>query len=84
VNRRSRGIFVFLACGIWCLSDREAESADSRVYCWGMQEPFEKLIRLRAPRRERTVELRVHYEISRDAGCDIYRIITIDEPKQDQ
>ena len=49
-----------------------------------MQEPVvketrEKLIRLRANRRGTTVDLRVHYEVSRKAGCDTYRIITVDE-----
>lgn len=39
----------------------------------------ERLLRLRAPRREHRIELRVHYEIRRTAGCDVYRIITIDE-----
>jgi hypothetical protein len=39
----------------------------------------EKLIRLRADRRGCQVDLRVHYEISRQDGCDTYRIITIDE-----
>jgi hypothetical protein len=42
-------------------------------------ETHEKLIRLRANRRDTTVDLRVHYEISRENGCDTYRIITIDE-----
>ena len=48
-----------------------------------MQETLEKLIRLRAPRRGKTVDLRVHFEVSREAGCEIYRIITIDEVSQD-
>jgi hypothetical protein len=42
-------------------------------------EPGEKLIRLLAPRRERQIELRVHYEIEDLGGCNMYRIITIDE-----
>lgn len=45
-------------------------------------EPEERLIRLLAPRREREIELRVHYEITRtneSNGCKLYRIITIDE-----
>lgn len=42
-------------------------------------ETEERLIRLRASRRIRTVELRVHYEVRRENGCDFYRIITIDE-----
>jgi hypothetical protein len=42
-------------------------------------EPEEKLIRLLAPRRERQIELRVHYEITRRNGCSVYKIITIDE-----
>jgi hypothetical protein len=41
-------------------------------------EPQEKLIRLLAPRRKRRIELRVHYEITRHHGCDLYRIITIE------
>ena len=41
--------------------------------------PSEKLIRVRTSRRERPVELRVHYEVSRGNGCDTFRIITIDE-----
>jgi hypothetical protein len=49
-----------------------------------MQKPVvteaqEKLIRLRANRRGTTVDLRVHYEISRENGCDTFRIITVDE-----
>ena len=47
-----------------------------------MQEPYEKLIRLRAPRRESTVDLRVHYEVSHRDGCDTIRIISIDEMDQ--
>jgi hypothetical protein len=39
----------------------------------------EKLIRLRANRREALVELRVQYAVSREKGCDTYRIITVDE-----
>lgn len=39
----------------------------------------EKLLRLRANRRGNPVDLRVHYEISRENGCDTYRIITVDE-----
>ena len=39
----------------------------------------EKLIRLRANRRGCPVDLRIHYEISREDGCDTYRIITVDE-----
>jgi hypothetical protein len=42
-------------------------------------EPLEKLIRLRATRREKAVELLVQYEIRRENGCDTYRIITVDE-----
>jgi hypothetical protein len=42
-------------------------------------EAREKLIRLRANRRGTTVDLRVHYEISREHGCDTFRIITVDE-----
>jgi hypothetical protein len=42
-------------------------------------EPREKLIRLRANRRGVTVDLRVHYEVSREDGRDTYRIITVDE-----
>jgi hypothetical protein len=42
-------------------------------------EAQEKLIRLRANRRGLLVELRVHYEVSRENGCDTYQIITVDE-----
>jgi len=42
-------------------------------------EAREKLIRLRANRRGITVDLRVHYEVSREDGCDTYRIITVDQ-----
>ena len=42
-------------------------------------EACEKLIRLRANRRGTPVDLRVHYEVSRENGCDTYRIITIVE-----
>jgi hypothetical protein len=38
-----------------------------------------KLIRLRANRRGAVVDLRVHYEISRENGCDTFRIISVDE-----
>jgi hypothetical protein len=44
-----------------------------------VNEPCEKLIRLRISRRGCPVDLRVHYEISRENGCDIYRVITVDE-----
>jgi hypothetical protein len=44
-----------------------------------VSEAREKLIRLRANRRGITVDLRVHYEVSREDGCDTYRIITVDE-----
>jgi hypothetical protein len=47
-----------------------------------VSEACEKLIRLRANRRGTTVDLRVHYEVSRENGCDTYRIITIDEVNQ--
>jgi hypothetical protein len=40
-------------------------------------EATEKLLRLRATRRGAIVELRVHYAIQRQNGCDIYKIITI-------
>jgi hypothetical protein len=43
-------------------------------------ETSEKLIRLKANRRGAAIDLRVHYEIRRENGCDTYRIITIDEP----
>lgn len=43
------------------------------------EELQEKLIRLRAKRRGCPVDLRIHYEISREYGCDTYRIITVDE-----
>jgi hypothetical protein len=42
-------------------------------------EAEEKLIRVCAARRGTIVDLRVHYEINRGNGCDMYRIITIDE-----
>jgi hypothetical protein len=42
-------------------------------------EAREKLIRLRANRRGIPVDLRVHYEVISEDGCDTYRIITIDE-----
>ena len=39
----------------------------------------EKLIRLRTTRRGCPVDLRVHYEVCRESGCDTYRIIAVDE-----
>jgi hypothetical protein len=42
-------------------------------------EAQEKLIRLRANRRGLPIELLVHYEMSREKGCETYRIITVDE-----
>ena len=42
-------------------------------------EAQEKLIRLRANRRGARVELRVHYEVRRENGCDTYRVITVEE-----
>lgn len=39
----------------------------------------EKLVRLCATRRGAIVELRVHYAIRRENGCDVYKIITIDQ-----
>jgi len=44
-----------------------------------VQEAREKLIRLRANRRGITINLRVHYEVKREKGCDTYQIITVDE-----
>jgi hypothetical protein len=44
-----------------------------------VQEAREKLIRIRANRRGVSVDLRVHYEVSRQKGCDTYQIITVDE-----
>jgi hypothetical protein len=44
-----------------------------------VSETREKLIRLRANRRGITIDLRVHYEVRRQDGCDTYRIITVDE-----
>jgi len=44
-----------------------------------LDESREKLIRLRANRRGTVVDLRVHYEIRRENGCDTYRIITVDQ-----
>lgn len=43
-------------------------------------ESFERLIRLRANRRGSPVDLRVHYEVRRENGCDTYTIMQIDEP----
>jgi hypothetical protein len=42
-------------------------------------EATEKLLRLRATRRGAIVELRVHYAVRRENGCDVYKIITIDQ-----
>lgn len=42
-------------------------------------EAKEKLLRLRATRRGAIVELRVHYAVQRENGCDVYKIITIDQ-----
>jgi hypothetical protein len=42
-------------------------------------EATEKLLRLYATRRGAIVELRVHYAVARENGCDIYKIITIDQ-----
>jgi hypothetical protein len=44
-----------------------------------VQEAREKLIRLQANRRGTTVDLRVHYEVKRQKGCDTYQIITVDK-----
>ena len=42
-------------------------------------EAVEKLVRLRATRRGATVDLLVHYEVSREHSCITYRIIMVDE-----
>lgn len=42
-------------------------------------EAVEKLTRVRAPRRDAIVDLLVHYEVHREDGCAIYRILTVDE-----
>jgi hypothetical protein len=42
-------------------------------------EATEKLLRLRATRRGATIELQVHYAVQRKNGCDVYKIITIDQ-----
>jgi hypothetical protein len=39
----------------------------------------EKLIRVRAQRRGKAVELRVHYAASSQNGCTIFTILGIDE-----
>ena len=57
-----------------------------RVYEWRMtrsDSPHtrEKLIRVTTVRRGSKVDLRVHYEISREHGCETYRIIQIEELK---
>lgn len=53
-------------------------------YGFGMNETdsveaVEKLTRVRAPRRDAIVDLLVHYEVHREDGCAIYRILTVDE-----
>jgi hypothetical protein len=42
-------------------------------------EATERLLRLRATRRRAIIELRVHYAVQRKDGCDVYKIITIDQ-----
>jgi len=55
------------------------------VYLWGMKRPatttdaHEKLIRLQTTRRDSRVDLRVHYAVTRENGCNTYQIISIDE-----
>lgn len=39
----------------------------------------EKLIRVRTQRRDKTVELRIHYAASSQKGCTIFTILGVDE-----
>lgn len=39
----------------------------------------ESLIRVRATRRGSPIDLCVHYEVTRQNGCDTYMILSIDE-----
>ena len=42
-------------------------------------ERLEKLIRVRASRRETPVELQVQYSVTRENGCDTYQILAIND-----
>jgi hypothetical protein len=42
-------------------------------------ETIERLIRVRATRRGKPVELRVHYERASHNGCDTYRLFRVEE-----
>ena len=42
-------------------------------------ETVEKLVRLRVAHRDAKVDLLVHYEVHREGGCAIYRILTVDQ-----
>jgi hypothetical protein len=42
-------------------------------------ETIERLIRVRATRRGKPVELRVHYERATANGCDTYRLFAVED-----
>ncbi|HVW86673.1 MAG TPA: hypothetical protein VHB50_18435 [Bryobacteraceae bacterium] len=42
-------------------------------------EKTERLIRVRATRRGKPVELRVHYEKSQANGCNTYRLVNVED-----
>ncbi len=66
------------------MARRRAVSAGAEVYPLGMRqetvETIERLIRVRAVRRGRPVELRVHYERASTAdGCETYQLFAVED-----
>jgi len=66
------------------MGPRRRGCAGSRVYPLGMKqetvETIERLIRVRAVRRGRPVELRVHYERASTAdGCETYQLFAVED-----
>jgi len=43
------------------------------------EEPIERLIRVRATRRGKPVELRVHYERASVNGCNTYQLFSVED-----
>lgn len=81
---RVTAIFFYFAFEVLTFRPAARQFAQCRVYAWAMQEPAvneprQKLIRLRADRRGVSLDLRVHYEVSQENGCQTYRIITVEE-----
>jgi len=79
-SRRSQNIFLFT---IYIFGQEAHRFRKYAVYELGMltelPDATEKLIRVRTTRRGADIELRVHYEIVRAAGCSTIHLFAIEE-----